>query len=156
MEYEAKSIGELNVVAGEFLRLLEQREEKNTATVIGLSGNLGTGKTSFTKCVAEILAITEVITSPTFILEKIYDISPDSILGSRFAKLVHIDAYRLEGGDEMVPLGWEAILGEPHNLVFLEWPEQVASALPQDIDTILFEYVSESVRKITMKEYGKK
>ena len=156
MEYEAKSIEDLKAVAGEFLRLLGQREAKSTATVMGLSGNLGAGKTSFTKCVAELLGITEVITSPTFILEKIYDIPEGSTLGSRFTKLIHIDAYRLEGGDEMAPLGWEAILGEPHNLVFLEWPEQVASALPQDMDTILFEYVSESVRKITMKEHGKK
>lgn len=148
MVKEVKSIEELSLVAKGFLETLAKTSAKNTATVVGLSGDLGAGKTAFTKCIAEVLGIGDTVTSPTFILEKIYDIPEGAILGTRFSKLVHIDAYRLEKGEEMGALGWGELLTDSRNLVFLEWPEQVTSALPKDMIKISFEFVSESVRRI--------
>jgi len=145
---EAKNLEELKVLAGQVLEALVKMPVKNTATVVGLSGDLGAGKTAFTKCVAEVLGITDVVTSPTFILEKIYTIPEGSIVGERFSKLIHIDAYRLEEGGEMAALGWQALLIDSHNLIFLDWPEQVKSALPDDMIKISFEFVSEEVRRI--------
>lgn len=155
MEREVKSLEELKEIAGEFLATLKEGEAGRGATVVGLSGDLGAGKTAFTKCVADLLGIQETVTSPTFILEKIYTIPGKSLLGDRFTKLVHIDAYRLEHGDEMRPLYWDALLADPKNLIFLEWPEQVESALPSAMIRLSFAYVSESVRRIAFDQHGK-
>lgn len=143
------SLEELRAVADGFLRTLVQKPLKETATVVGLSGDLGAGKTAFVKCIASILGINEVVTSPTFILEKVYIIPRGSIAGERFTKLIHIDAYRLESGKEMRALDWNALLLDEHNLIFMEWPEQVKDALPEDIINLSFEYAGEGVRKVT-------
>jgi tRNA threonylcarbamoyladenosine biosynthesis protein TsaE len=104
-------------------KIFEGREGADSAFVAGLSGHLGAGKTAFTKAVAAELGIPEVVTSPTFVLMKIYDIS-----GSRetpFRRLVHIDAYRLEKPEELEALKWEQLVADPHNLIMVEWPENV-------------------------------
>lgn len=150
MTKEVKSLEELRAVAEEVLREVAPVPVGEGATVIGLSGDLGAGKTAFVKCVASVLGIKETITSPTFILEKVYIIPRGSLLGSRFAKLIHIDAYRLEGGTEMRALGWEAISSDPQNLILIEWPEQVADVLPSGMKTISFVYVNEATRALTM------
>ncbi|HEX7724582.1 MAG TPA: tRNA (adenosine(37)-N6)-threonylcarbamoyltransferase complex ATPase subunit type 1 TsaE [Candidatus Paceibacterota bacterium] len=99
------------------------------AFVVGLSGHLGAGKTSFTKLLAQELGITEIVTSPTFVIMKIYDIQAGAKIGGvsgtdvSFKRLVHIDAYRLERRAELDGLDFERISSDPHNLVIIEWPE---------------------------------
>lgn len=146
---EVKNLLELRAVAEAFLGKIAGSPQKGTATVVGLSGDLGAGKTAFTKCIASILGITEVVTSPTFILEKVYIIPRGSVLGERFLKLIHIDAYRLESGKEMRALDWDALLLDEHNLILIEWPEKVKDAMPRDIVNLSFEYAGEGVRQIT-------
>lgn len=97
------------------------------ATLVTLSGELGAGKTSFAQGIAKALGVEEHVTSPTFVLEKVYAL-PSKING--FTKLVHIDAYRLKSGAELAALGFADLLKDPGNLVVLEWPERVADALP--------------------------
>lgn len=98
------------------------------ATLITLSGELGAGKTSFTQGVARALGVTDHVTSPTFVLEKIYELPAET--GRGFAQLVHIDAYRLEGSAALAPLGFDEIMRDARNVVMLEWPERVADGLP--------------------------
>lgn len=150
MVKEVKSLGELCAVAEGFLREFAHMPSGEHATVVGLSGDLGAGKTAFVKCVAGVLGIKETITSPTFILEKVYGIPRGSLLGARFTKLIHIDAYRLEGGNEMHALGWEAVVDDPQNLILIEWPEQVADAMPKEMMIIRFEYVDEKTRTVDL------
>ena len=154
MKKEVKNLEELQAVAEAFFKGLSKKPPQSTATVIGLSGDLGAGKTAFTKCVASLLGVTEMVTSPTFILEKVYDISENKFFSERYTKLVHIDAYRLERGEEMGALGWQSLLSDSHNLILLEWPEQVESALPNDMIKISFEFVNEDVRKISGEILG--
>lgn len=97
------------------------------AALVTLSGELGAGKTSFVQGLARELGITEPITSPTFVLEKIYDLPQ----GERFCRLVHIDAYRLEGEKSLVPLRFDDLYVDPQNLIMLEWPELVERQLPK-------------------------
>lgn len=152
MTKEVKNLVELCNLADGLLRTLATRApsaSSDRATVVGLSGDLGSGKTAFTKCLASALGITDVVTSPTFILEKVYIIPRGSVVGERFTKLIHIDAYRLHSADEMRALDWEAILSDEHNLVLLEWPEQVKEVLPKDITMLSFEYVDEGVRRVS-------
>lgn len=151
MKYEVKNLEELRAVADSVLRSLTERPASSTATVVGLSGDLGAGKTAFTKCVASILGINEVVTSPTFILEKGYAIPHGSLVGERFTKLIHIDAYRLEDEKEMRALEWDSLLLDGHNLIFIEWPEQVKGVLPEDIIMISFQYIDEGVRSVIVE-----
>lgn len=96
-----------------------------SATLVTLSGELGAGKTSFTQGVAQALGITEPVTSPTFVLERVYELT-----GQSFERLVHIDAYRLESGRALGALGFDELMQDAQNLVLLEWPERVQDALP--------------------------
>ena len=152
MTKEVKNLVELRAVAENFLQNLVARPSREGATVVGLSGDLGAGKTAFVKCIAAALGITEVVTSPTFILEKVYIIPRGGVVGDRFLKLIHIDAYRLHSGDEMRALDWAAILKNESNLIFLEWPEQVEDAMPKDMIKLSFNYVSEGVRSVTIED----
>ena len=95
------------------------------ATLVTLMGELGAGKTAFVKAVAKVLGVEEVVTSPTFVLEKIYLLSNQS-----FKRLVNIDAYRLERGADMAPLGFDELMKDSSNLILLEWPEKISGALP--------------------------
>jgi tRNA threonylcarbamoyladenosine biosynthesis protein TsaE len=118
------SLEELQAEAGRFAASLTPKD--GHATLMTLSGELGAGKTSFTQGMALALGISEPITSPTFVLEKIYGLD-----GQAFSRLVHIDAYRLEGGKSLTPLGFDDLYADTKNLIVLEWPELVAGQLPQ-------------------------
>lgn len=126
-------------------------ENKKTATIVGLFGELGAGKTSFTQGLAKALGINEIVTSPTFVLEKIYKISKKT--GCGFERLVHIDAYRLDEPKDILKLGWEELASDPKNLILIEWPERVLSELPKDLIKIKFESVGseEDKRKIEVE-----
>ena len=69
----SKSLDDTSRIAREWIASLEKKEAKNkdSALVVGLSGNLGSGKTAFVKAVALALGIKESVTSPTFVIEKI-------------------------------------------------------------------------------------
>ncbi|MCI5108581.1 MAG: tRNA (adenosine(37)-N6)-threonylcarbamoyltransferase complex ATPase subunit type 1 TsaE [Candidatus Pacebacteria bacterium] len=126
--------------------LISSLQKKDRAVVIGLFGNLGAGKTTFTKGVAKELGITEEVTSPTFVIQKTYDIP----IGD-FERLVHIDAYRLESGEDLKKIGFLETLKDPENLIFIEWPENVMDILPKEIQELHFQFDGED-RKIS---YGK-
>jgi tRNA threonylcarbamoyladenosine biosynthesis protein TsaE len=105
------------------------------ATILALQGDLGAGKTTLTKAIAELLGVTETVVSPTFVIAKYYDIGelqPGETSATGFERLVHIDAYRIEDLNELGPLGWEHLLKNPRTLVIVEWPEKIADALPDN------------------------
>lgn len=120
------------------------RKDDTHATILALKGDLGSGKTTFTKYIAEALGIKDVITSPTFVIQKIYDLEDQS-----FDRLIHIDAYRLSGGEEMEALGWGSLIKDGSNLIVIEWPENVADVLPRTAHTIEFETIDETSRNIS-------
>ncbi len=131
MEKAVKSLAELEEEAARFVGSLAPRAE---ATLITLSGELGAGKTAFTKAAALALGVDDTVTSPTFVLEKIY-LLPE---GQAFRRLIHIDAYRLEKGSELASLGFDELMQDAQNLIFLEWPEKVNEALPEPAVEISF------------------
>ena len=120
------SLEALQHEAGVFAATLSPKA--GNATLVTLSGELGAGKTSFTQGLACAFGIEESVTSPTFVLEKIYELPEATSRG--FTRLIHIDAYRLEGENSLTPLGFDELMQDPKNLVVLEWPELVTSQLP--------------------------
>ncbi len=68
-----------------------------------------------------------------------------------FTALIHIDAYRLEGGKDMEMLGWNDMLADHKNLIVIEWPERVKDILPNNTTQLVFEHINETTRKITVE-----
>lgn len=114
------------------------------AHVVGLTGELGAGKTTFVQSVAKVLGVTERVTSPTFVIAQSYLIPHHSI----FKKLVHMDAYRLTP-EEADTVGFSNNLKDPHALVLVEWPEHLG-AFPKDAPVITFETVDETTRRVVI------
>lgn len=129
--------------AASFARLLKRSPER--ATLVTLSGELGAGKTTFVKIIAQELGIEEVVNSPTFVLEKIY-LLPE---GKPFRRLIHIDAYRLERGSDLAPLGFDELIRDPSNLILLEWPKRVEDRLSAPMVRISLVVRSDHARAVS-------
>lgn len=146
MEHLTKSLEETQSFAKEWVSALVAKKDK--AAVVGLQGELGSGKTSFVQGVARALGVEERVTSPTFILERVYKLPVPKADEAKFSHLIHIDAYRLEGAHELSQIGFDELASDPANLILIEWPERVAGALPKDIITLKFKFVDENTRRI--------
>lgn len=135
---------EMKVFAEAYISTLIPKDQY--ATIVGLSGDLGSGKTTFTKSLAEALGISEPVLSPTFILAKYYTID-----GNKWDELVHIDAYRIEDADEITVLRWDEIIVNPKKLIIVEWPEQLGKHFPSFASTLKFNFINDHTRTITLK-----
>lgn len=125
---------------------IEGLSKKDSAVVVGLYGNLGAGKTTFTKSIAKVLGVEETITSPTFVIEKIYELT-----NQKFTHIIHIDAYRIEREEELVSLGFKEIIKDPNNLILIEWPEKISGIMPEHIKIKFRTLESENSREIEIE-----
>ena len=112
--------------------------------LLTLSGDLGAGKTTFTKGIGQGLGITKVINSPTFIILKQYQ--------GRL-NLSHFDAYRLEGQDD--DLGFEEIF-DSDDVCVVEWANFIEDILPVDRLTIEIKKIDENIREFVFKTNSEK
>ena len=127
----------------------EQTEEVGAAlskvlspgTVIAYRGDLGAGKTAFTRGLARGLGVTDPVTSPTYTIVNEY-------LGGRMP-LFHFDMYRLHSADDLWDIGWEDYL-ERGGICAVEWSENVAGAM-EDAITVTIEKLGEDSRRITIR-----
>ena len=115
--------------------------------IIGLIGNLGAGKTVFVKGLASGLGIKNRITSPTFVLMKIYRIAKSKLQNPN-SKLVHIDAYRLKSGKEILSTGAEEYFNKPDSIVIIEWADRIREMLPKKIKLVKITSEDKNKRKI--------
>ena len=108
--------------------------------VIAYTGDLGAGKTAFTRGLARGLGCTEQVTSPTYTIVNEY-------LSGRMP-LFHFDMYRLRSADDLFDIGWEDYL-ERGGVCAVEWSENVEEALEDPI-TVTIEKLGEDSRRITV------
>lgn len=150
-EFLIKNFEDLDRFADKFVNFIstKHKESAEKAIVVGLSGDLGAGKTTFSKKYAEKLGIFENVTSPTFVIQKGYKIPENSPLSGIFTDFVHIDAYRLESSKELEVLGWSKLLASPRTLIFIEWPEKVEDILPTDSIKIKFDFIDDTTRRVS-------
>ena len=112
--------------------------------LLTLSGDLGAGKTTFTKGIGQGLGITKVLNSPTFTILKQYQ--------GRL-NLSHFDAYRLEGQDD--DLGFEEIF-DSDDVCVVEWANFIEDILPVDRLTIEIKKIDENIREFVFKTNSEK
>ena len=141
MKIRSDSVGQTEEMAARFVE--EVNPLLGEALVVGLYGDLGSGKTAFVQGAARAFGIKQKVTSPTFVIMKSFKLQ-----ASRFKFFIHIDAYRLEKESELTHLGWQEIAADPGNIIFLEWPEKVQGILPQAIKKIRFAFIDETTREI--------
>ena len=98
-----------------------------SGAVLGIIGNLGAGKTVFTKGLAAGLGIKQHITSPTFVLMKIYSVKKHK----QIKHLVHIDAYRLKSACDLSAIGAGEYFSRPDTITVIEWADKIKQILPK-------------------------
>lgn len=141
MEYKITTRSELETI--EIAQNIES--EKFPNMVICLEGDLGSGKTVFTKGIAESLGIDEVITSPTFNIIKEYNTGE--------MPLYHMDVYRLDGN--INNLGLEEYYHK-NGIVVIEWADTIKDYLPEERLDIKIKIVDENTRIFVFRPFGKK
>ena len=136
-------------------------KQLNRGSVVCVTGDLGAGKTVFTKGIAKALGVKENVTSPTYVLIKKYKIAKKKSKPSKnvvvknfqfptsnFQFFYHMDAYRLSDPQEALDLGIEEIWSDPNNIIAIEWAEKISDILPKNKVDLCFESISENERKI--------
>ena len=141
MEYKIISNSEMETI--ELAQNFES--EKFPNMIICLNGELGSGKTMFTKGIANALGINETITSPTFSIIKEY------LYGE--LPLYHMDVYRLDGDTDSV--GIEDYFNKG-GVVVIEWADTIKDILPNERLDIKFVAVDENKRLLILEPHGKK
>ena len=141
MEYKYTTRSEMDTV-----QLAQNFEsEKFPNMIICLNGDLGSGKTMFTKGFANALGIKETITSPTFTIIKEYEEGE--------MPLYHMDVYRLDGVHEGV--GIEEYY-KKNGVVIIEWANTIKEILPKERLDIKFSVIDENKRILTIEPHGPK
>jgi len=173
-----KSAKSTKEIAAKFAEQILRQKPGKTAIILGLQGELGSGKTTFLQGFAKGLGIKEKILSPTFIIMKKFKIPQVKILNTlklTYSKIsrpryfgyrlfYHIDCYRLNKPEEILSLGFKRIISDPQNIVAIEWPEKIKSLLPNPSDreklttgqgnkiSIKFNHINKTTRKLTIKK----
>ena len=130
MEYLSKSERDTFKIAKKFAKTLKPKD------VVVLVGEMGAGKTAFTKGIAKGLKIKSEITSPTYAYMNEYD-----------NKLYHYDCYRLSSGEDAEALGLTDYF-YLDGICVIEWSENIKSVLPQNLIRVEIQKIDETKRKI--------
>jgi len=144
MQFISSSEKQTFVLAKKFASRLTGRE------IIGLIGELGAGKTIFTKGLASGLGIKKNITSPTFVLMKVYPVKTQK--HSTIKSLVHLDAYRIKHAEELIAVGIKDYLNRPDTVTVIEWADKIKKILPKKTRFFKFIIKSSKQRKIILRK----
>lgn len=120
-----------------------KERSKDQAVILGLSGELGSGKTTFVQGLAQRLGIPYRVLSPTFLVVREYELT------KIYDQLVHIDLYNLQKLAEVKDLGLDQILTTPTNIVVIEWIEKIIPHIRVPVISFQFEFLDITTRKIS-------
>ena len=131
--------------------------------IVLLEGELGAGKTTLVKGIAQYFGIKKNITSPTFALMNVHPVKsakgrahlPKGQIEqfNRVNQLVHIDTYRLEDEDDLIEIGVEDYLGAPDTVCLIEWPEKIKKLLKnKKTIRIMIEHLDKNKRITEIKD----
>lgn len=113
-------------------------------TVVILDGDLGAGKTVFSRGFARALGIDEPVSSPTYTIVQEYEL-PER------GRLYHLDLYRISGVSAALAFGVDEFLNDPSSYALVEWPERIEGILPEDAVKVRLKHAGEGKREITVE-----
>jgi len=141
VEYTSRSAEETIAFGKKFAE-----ERLQIGSVVVLCGELGAGKTQFTKGIAQAFGLDEhELSSPTFSLANEYE---GRLANGTTFVFYHLDCYRFEKPEELLELGVEEYLYPKNGICVIEWPERIEEYLPKDRIEIVFTVLSPTERKI--------
>lgn len=111
--------------------------------VLTLSGPLAAGKTTLTQAILQALGYTRRVNSPTFVLERLYQLD-QPVHG--ITEVAHLDFYRLSA-EELDSFDWREAMGDEDRLTIIEWPEAVEEHLPDQVKQVEISIVDEQTRE---------
>lgn len=148
MEFITKSAQETSKLGGKIIVDLVS-QNKGKTIVLALSGDLGSGKTTFVQGMGKALGIKRII-SPTFIISRVYDIS----FGG-YKKFIHMDCYRLENvkssKDDVIICELIENIAIPSNIIVIEWAERILRLIPVHVARVFFKDLGQTKRAITVR-----
>ncbi len=137
-KFISNSVEETEAIAGKIAKTTP------LGTVIELIGDLGAGKTAFSKGFAKALGITSTVTSPTFALLNTYQ--GDGV------ELNHFDLYRIEDEEELDLMGFQEIFYNNNAIHLVEWPQIAKNMLPQNRYVITINKIDDNSREIVLEK----
>jgi tRNA threonylcarbamoyladenosine biosynthesis protein TsaE len=138
-EFILKNEAATGILASQLANLAEPRD------IIALTGNLGLGKTAFARAFITALGGSGEVTSPTFSLVQVYELSRINVY--------HFDLYRIENSEEIFELGIEDAFAEGISLI--EWPDRMATYLPPErLDIFFSNGLDENARRVLLVGHG--
>lgn len=144
MTHTTHSEAETNRLAAEFAKRIKP------GAIIALDGKLGSGKTVFTKGVARTLGVKERVVSPTFTLMREYPL-PGGV-----GMFYHFDLHRLKSASELKSINLAELLSQKDSIAVIEWPTKAKDSLPAHTQTITFQIIDTTTRKITIPDQSGK
>ena len=135
MEYISENIIDLELIGKKIIKYSNKK-----SNIFTFEGEMGVGKTALIKIILKHLKVKDLVKSPTFSIVNEYLTSENKII-------YHFDFFRIKDKIEVINIGFEDYL-DSSNYCFIEWPNKIKNLLPNDINKIMMEYVSETKRKI--------
>ena len=135
MEYISENIIDLELIGKKIIKYSNKK-----SNIFTFEGEMGVGKTALIKIILKHLNVKDLVKSPTFSIVNEYLTSDNKII-------YHFDFFRIKDKIEIINIGFEDYL-DSSNFCFIEWPNSIKNLLPNDINKIKMEYISEKKRKI--------
>ena len=135
MEYISENIIDLELIGKKIIKYSNKK-----SNIFTFEGEMGVGKTALIKIILKHLKVKDLVKSPTFSIVNEYLTSENKII-------YHFDFFRIKDKIEVINIGFEDYL-DSSNYCFIEWPNNIKNLLPNDINKIKMEYISETKRKI--------
>lgn len=122
---------------------IQKKAHRKRAYIVTLTGELGGGKTTFTKGLLGVFGVKKQTTSPTFTIAKHFTVKKNTI-----TDIYHLDWYRLKNKKELTAIGWDEMVKNPTALIIVEWPEKIAKALKRPDRTVRFLHTKKETERI--------
>ena len=151
--YQIDSLKEMKEFAFWMADKLMKAPKREKALALALSGELGSGKTTFTQYFLRALGVKGKITSPSFTLMKNYELPVRRSLGAggrikNYEKAYHVDCYRIKKHGDFKVFNLKDIFNVSQNVVLIEWPERINKVLPKNTIWLKFEHGEKSNQRI--------
>ena len=124
---------------------LRLANELKLGDTVLLFGNLGAGKTVFSRGFARGLGITEPVSSPTYTIVQEYDIPSGG-------RLYHLDLYRISGIEAALAFGVDEFIDDDNAVRLIEWPMRIDGILPDNCLKVTIEHIDDNTREITIEK----